>query len=344
MKIDNSNRKMQEGFIRLNKVTREWVIYATARGKRPQNFQQSVKDNLAVESHDPNCPFCPGNEEYVEPIIQEIPNLANNSWQARVITNRYPALTPDNHTQRSLDGIYLTMPGYGQQEVVIESPQHNLTIPTMSIEALRTVIEIYHQRYLALMTERDNMMVIIFRNHGKEAGASLKHPHSQIIATGIVPQSRRWQEQEAQRYFDDWGRCVYCDILAFEIEDRRRVIEENESFVAFVPYAAEVPCEVWIMPKAHQADFGSITASEKDDFAVILQDVLGRLYHKLNNPDYNYVINTAARYKAEEPQLHWYCQIKPRLTTPAGFEIGSGISINPSIPELDAEFLKRTPQ
>ncbi len=111
-------------------------------------------------------------------------------------------------------------------------------------------------------------------------------------------------------------------------------------FVSFVPFAAEFPCEIWIMPKEHQADFGSITPQEKKAFAEILKDSLSRLYYKLNNPDYNYVINTAARYKAEEPQLHWYCQIRPRLTTPAGFELGSGMSINPSIPEVDAAFLR----
>ncbi len=125
------------------------------------------------------------------------------------------------------------------------------------------------------------------------------------------------------------------------MRDRRQVIEENSSFAAFVPFAAEVPCQIWIVPKQHQGDFGSITEQEKSDFASILKNALAKLDEKLNNPDYNYVINTAARYKAEEPQIHWYCQIRPRLTTPAGFEIGSGMSINPSIPEIDAEFLNK---
>ncbi len=183
------------------------------------------------------------------------------------------------------------------------------------------------------------MMAIIFRNHGDRAGASLKHPHSQIIVTGMVPRHIRWREQEAQDYFDDWARCLYCDILGFEIQNRRRVVQENESFLAFVPFAAEVPFEVWIMPKNHQADFGSISDQEKSDFAAILKNVLGNLHEKLNDPDYNYVINTAARYKAEEPQVHWYCQIHPRLTTQAGYELGAGIRINPSLPELDADFL-----
>ncbi|MGK7872155.1 MAG: galactose-1-phosphate uridylyltransferase [Xenococcaceae cyanobacterium] len=331
---------MQVGQIRLNKATREWVIYAPTRRKRPQDFQQKSQERQPLVSRAQDCPFCPANEHKLEPIILEMPNKQQNGWQTRVVPNKFPALTPYENTHRSTKGIYLTMPGYGKHEVVIESPDHDQNIAKMSIEAVEILIETYHQRYIALMQELKNMMVIIFRNHGKRAGASLSHPHSQIIATGIVPQQRRWQEDEAQRYFDYWGRCVYCDILEFETQDGRRVIEENSSFLAFVPFAAEVPFEIWILPKQHQADFGSISEQEKSDFAVILKNVLAKLSEKLNDPDYNYVINTAARYKAEEPQVHWYCQIQPRLTTPAGFEIGSGISINPSIPELDAEFLR----
>jgi UDPglucose--hexose-1-phosphate uridylyltransferase len=231
------------------------------------------------------------------------------------------------------------MPGYGRHEVIVESPEHNLDIATMSQENVEIIIETYHKRYIDTMQVHKNQIAIIFRNHGDRAGASLKHPHSQLIVIGVVPQHRRFREEQSQHYFDVWGRCVYCDILAFEMHDRRRIIQENDSFLAFIPFSAEVPFEIWIIPKHHQADFGSITDLEKSDFASILKNVLSNLYKKLNDPDYNYVINTAARYKADEPQIHWYCQIQPRLTTPAGFELGAGISINPSLPELDADFL-----
>ncbi|MEL4894303.1 galactose-1-phosphate uridylyltransferase [Crocosphaera sp. Alani8] len=331
---------MESGQIRLNKATGEWVIYAPSRRKRPQDFQQATQDNSLEKSLPENCPFCPNNQKKSEKIILEIKNNQQEIWQTRVVENKFPALNFHENPRRSLEGIYMTMPGYGHHEVVIESPQHHQTIATLSVPEIEIIIETYHQRYLKLMEDPQIMMVIIFRNHGKAAGASLQHPHSQIIATSVVPSHRRIQEAEAQRYFDHWARCVYCDILEFESREKKRVIVDNELFVAFVPFAAEFPCEVWIMPKNHQADFGSITSEEKTAFATILKDILSRLYHKLNNPDYNYVINTAARYKAEEPQLHWYCQIRPRLTTPAGFELGSGISINPSIPEVDAAFLR----
>ncbi|MGJ3251008.1 MAG: galactose-1-phosphate uridylyltransferase [Elainellaceae cyanobacterium] len=328
---------MHSGQIRLNKATREWVIYAPSRRQRPRDFQASSKQGKPLTNQVESCPFCPQNEHQLPSIIAELPD--SKPWQTRVVPNKYPALTPDVHIHRAEVGMYLTMPSYGQHEVIIESPDHHKDIATMSIEEVEILIETYHQRYLDLMQVHQNMMVILFRNHGDRAGASLSHPHSQIIVTGMVPHHIRWRESEAQRYFDDWGQCVYCDIMTFEQQDETRIIFENSSFLAFVPYAAEVPFEIWIMPKQHQADFGSITPVEKSDFARILQQVLATLGERLHNPDYNYIINTAARYKAGEPQLHWYCQIRPRLTTTAGFEIGSGISINPSLPEIDAEFL-----
>ncbi|MDY6940738.1 MAG: galactose-1-phosphate uridylyltransferase [Cyanobacteriota bacterium] len=329
----------ERGQIRLNKATREWVIYAPSRRKRPQDFQQRSQEKPALVNRVASCPFCEGGDRSSESILLELLDPDGKHWQTRTILNKFPALTPHDSTERSEAGIYMAMSGCGQHEVVVESPDHHQTIATMPLAEVEILIETYHQRYLALMEDPNNMMAIIFRNHGRGAGASLRHPHSQIIATGFVPRNRRIQEEEAQRYFDLWGRCVYCDILEFERHERRRVLGENESFFAFVPFAADVPFEIWILPKQHQADFGSISDREKSDFASMLKNMLLKLYEKLNNPDYNWVIYTAARYKAEEPQVHWFCQIRPRLTTPAGFEMGSGISINPSLPEIDAEFL-----
>jgi UDPglucose--hexose-1-phosphate uridylyltransferase len=327
------------GEIRQNKATKEWVIYAPARSKRPKDFQRPKQDRKDSPTRDEHCPFCPGNEDMLPGIVLELPHPHEYPWQTRVIPNKFPALTPEGDISRHARGIYLTMQGYGRHEVVIESPRHDLNLAEMSLEEVSTIVETYHRRYVDLMTDHDNMMAIIFRNHGAQAGTSLEHPHSQIVVTGMVPRHIRWREEAAQSYFDEWGCCVFCDILRFEMQERRRIILENESYLAFVPFAAEVPFEIWIMPKRHRADFGDVSDQEKEDLAPVLRDSLARLHTKLNNPDYNYVVNTAARYKADEPQLHWYLQIRPRLTTQAGFEIGSGISINPSIPEDDVDFL-----
>jgi UDPglucose--hexose-1-phosphate uridylyltransferase len=325
--------------VRQNKATKQWVIYAPARGERPKDFRRKT-EREQLPALDRECPFCPGNEAMLPGILMELSGPGPDAWQTRVIPNKYPAVTPDGDNDRYTEGIYLAMPGYGRHEVIIESPRHDQNIAQMSTEEVGTVIETYHRRYVEIMKEHNNMMAIIFRNHGSRAGTSLIHPHSQLVVTGIVPRYIRWREEEAQRYFDEQGRCVFCDILAFEGRERRRVIVDNASFLAFVPFAAEVPFEMWIMPKRHQADFGAISDAEKADLALTLREVLARLYTKLRDPDYNCVINTAARYKADEPQLHWYLQIQPRLTTQAGFEIGSGMRINPSIPEEDAGFLR----
>lgn len=327
--------------IRQNKATKQWVIFAPSRGKRPVAFKRQESKNQRLPAVDKDCPFCPGNEKSLPSIIMELPGPEGSQWQTRVVPNKFPALTSDENNVRYRRGLYLAMPGYGRHEVIIESPVHNRRITQMTPKEVGIIIETYHRRYVNVMKQNWNLMALIFRNHGRRAGTSLAHPHSQIIFTGMVPTYIRWREERAQYYFDESGRCVYCDILEQEAQERQRVISENETFLAFVPYAAEVPFEIWIMPTKHQACFSGLSDQEKPGLAAILQDCLARLQRKLNDPDYNYIINTAARYRAGEPQLHWYLQIRPRLTTQAGFEIGSGISINPSLPEEDAAFLRQ---
>ena len=327
--------------IRQNKATKQWVIIAPSRGKRPLAFKRQESKNQRLPAVDKDCPFCPGNEKSLPSIIMELPGPEGSQWQTRVVPNKFPALTSDENNVRYRRGLYLAMPGYGRHEVIIESPVHNRRITQMTPKEVGIIIETYHRRYVNVMKQNWNLMTLIFRNHGRRAGTSLAHPHSQIIVTGMVPTYIRWREERAQYYFDESGRCVYCDILEQEAQERQRVISENETFLAFVPYAAEVPFEIWIMPTKHQACFSDLSDQEKPGLAAILQDCLARLQRKLNDPDYNYIINTAARYRAGEPQLHWYLQIRPRLTTQAGFEIGSGISINPSLPEEDAAFLRQ---
>ena len=331
---------MELSDIRQNKITKQWVIYSPARKKRPKDFHMPTRKSR-VPAHDSTCPFCQGNEHKLPSATMQITD-AKGEWKTKVVPNKYPALTPQGSLERVTRGIYLAIKGYGHHEVVIETPFHNRQPGIMAADEIGFVIETYHRRYVDLMKKGENMMIIIFRNHGLRAGTSLVHPHSQIIATGMVPHHIRWREEEAQHYYDKWGRCIFCDVLAYELNHVQRIVSENDSFAAFVPYAAEVPFEVWIMPKTHKADFGNISDGEKGDLTGILKDTLARYYQKLGDPDYNYVINTSVRYRANEPQLHWYLQVLPRLMTRAGFEIGSGININPSIPEEDAEYLRHS--
>lgn len=326
------------GEIRQNKATKEWVIFAPARSQRPHDAQRAGRSRAPAPPYVATCPFCPGNEQMLPSILAEWPGRGPGPWQARVVPNRFPVLTTEGSIERTREGIYVAMQGYGHHEVMIESPRHDDDLATMPPAQVLTLIEAYQQRYLHLHRDDRNVLILIFRNHGPRAGASLVHPHSQLIAIGMVPRYIRWQEYEAQRYFDEWGRCVYCEIMAFESRDRRRVILENDSFLAFIPFAADVPFETWVVPKRHHSDFGQISETERMDLADALHILLGRLATRLDDPDYNLVINSSSRL-AHEPQSHWYVRIRPRLVTRAGFEIGSGIRINPSLPEEDAAFL-----
>lgn len=333
---------MERGEIRQDKATRQWVIYAPARRKRPRDFKQASGSPSPLPAYSAECPFCPGNEHELPPVLFEL-GPDPDRWQTRVIANKFPALDPRGARERTKHGIFIAMEGFGHHEVVIETPRHDRDLSIMDHAEVAAVIETYHRRYVDLLNKAGVMMAIIFRNHGERAGTSLIHPHSQIIAMGIVPNSIRWREEEAQRYYDEWGACVFCDILDHELREGARIIHQNSSFATFVPFAAEVPFEVWIMPRRHSADFQAITDGEKQDLADALRHVLGRLRETLQDPDYNYVLNTWARYRANEPQLHWYLQVRPRIMTPAGFEFGSGMSINPSVPEDDAAFLRKAP-
>ena len=189
--------------IRQNKATKHWVILATARGKRPDDFYRAKEERRQFPSHDPGCPFCPGNENMLPSILMELPFPSTGSWRTGVISNKYPALTPEGDTRRFMKGIYVAMQGYGRHEVIIESPLHNRQIVTMSSQEVEIIIETYHRSHVDFMQEHRNMMIMIFRNHGPHAGTSLIHPHSQSIVTGMVPNHIRWKEEEAQRYFDE---------------------------------------------------------------------------------------------------------------------------------------------
>jgi len=325
--------------LRQNKVTRQWTIFAPERVGRPRDVLRCAGPAGPSPVIDPRCPFCPGDEQMVLSLILELPD-GHGGWRTRVAPNKYPILTPDAGELASDQGVYVTRPGQGRHEVIIETPRHNEDLAFMAGEGARAVIETYHRRYVDLSREGNPAMTFIFRNHGPGAGTSLAHPHSQLVSTPIVPPRIRWQEEMAQQYFNDWGRCGYCDMLRIEERDRQRLVLENASFVAFVPFAAEAPCEIWIAPRRHQSDFGSLVDAEKADLAEALQGALYRLARKAGDPDYNCMIHTAAGQRPDAPYLHWYVQILPRLTCEAGFEVGSGIGVNLSLPEEDARLLR----
>jgi len=334
--------------LRQDPATRLWSIIATERRKRPDDFVRHDEAAESLPSYDENCPFCPGNESKTpEPVfsVSDPEAGAAGKWSVRVVPNKFPALVrPDGEgdtTRRVRKCMYLEMDGTGEHEVVIETPDHSKTLATLSEDEVTMVVRTYRDRFLALDKSPWNQMIIIFRNQGEGAGTSLVHPHSQIIGTPVVPEEIRRRLDASQRYYDDLGTCVYCDILDYEIKEKTRVVCSNSGFVALCPFASAVPFEVWILPRRHASSFGVLSDGEIPLLGKMLRDVLQRMYRLLGNPDYNYVVRSAPHHSAGEPHFHWYVEILPRLTTRAGFEIGSGININVVVPEDAAEQLRK---
>ncbi|MCS7224380.1 MAG: galactose-1-phosphate uridylyltransferase [Armatimonadetes bacterium] len=330
--------------LRQDFATKEWVIIATERAKRPEDFVKERSEPDRLPERDDKCPFCPGNERMTP---EETYALRNGSgpnepgWLVRVVPNKFPALVPDSRPYRSRSGLYLRMKGVGFHEVVIETPRHDKCPATLTEDEMTGVVSVYKQRYSELNRNPTNELILIFRNQGKQAGTSLIHPHSQIVATPIVPPAVRRTLYEAERFYDAMGRCVHCEIVNYELRVQERVVMDEPDFVVLVPYAAQVPFELTIIPKFHQASFGEIPDDKIGPFARVLWTTLRKLYYGLKNPDYNFAIITAPHYSQGEPHAHWHLRIRPRLTTPAGFEMGTQIFINTSLPEENAHFLRQ---
>jgi UDPglucose--hexose-1-phosphate uridylyltransferase len=210
----------------------------------------------------------------------------------------------------------------------------------MSEEQVRDALATCRTRYEALMADGAVASVIAFRNRGKIAGASLSHPHSQLIALETIAPLVQARQAAMLSYYQRENRCVLCDILTYERDTGSRVVNENDAFLTIVPFAAHTPCEMWLIPKHHRADFGDLPEHELELLATTLRDALARLSAALHDPPYNYVIDSAAKGASAIPALHWRLRILPQVTIPAGFEFGSDLAINSSLPEEDAAVLR----
>ncbi len=258
-----------------------------------------------------------------------------------MVANKYPALQPSAGGLRQNSGLHRSMGGVGAHEVIIEHPRHNLTTALLETEDVASILCAYRERHSVLKRDPKIEAVILFKNHGERAGTSLRHPHSQLTATPIVPNQIRHRIEEAIRFYDDTGQCVFCRTLHDELEDGARLVTESPHFVAFVPYAALSPFHIWIFPRRHASSFDETTDDELHDLASVLQLVLAKLYWGLSNPDYNYVIRSSPAHDGHTSYFHWYLSIVPRIVRAAGFELGSGMYINPRSPEEDARFLRQ---
>ncbi|MDI6732247.1 MAG: galactose-1-phosphate uridylyltransferase [Candidatus Margulisbacteria bacterium] len=329
--------------LRYNVLFKEWVIIATERAKRPEDFKTPVPSSSKDTSD--KCPFCPGHEGKTPPesFAFREPGTAPNTagWRVRVIPNQFPALTLQGSEERKTDGeFYISMDGFGKHDVIIESPDHLAALWTMGQDQVEAVFLAYRESYQAMAADPRFEAIILFKNYGPNAGTSLMHPHSQIVALPIIPMVLRQKILVAHEYFEEHGHCLYCNLIKKEAALKERIIFENENYFAFTPYASHSPFEIFILPKEHSSDFGKISEQNCRELARVMQTVLKKLKVSLNGPDYNFNLFSAPTHSAESNYYHWHFKITPQVTKSAGFEMGSGIFINTVIPEEAARYLR----
>lgn len=325
--------------LRRDPVTGRWIIVAPERAKRPHVFQRPTPTQPRRET----CPFCPGNEAMTPPeVLSYRPHGAPHNapgWWVRCVPNKFPALRPEGDLGRKGVGMYDRMNGVGAHEVLIESPHHDRSLADLDEGQVAEVIWAWRDRALELKKDPRIRYILIFKNHGAEAGASLDHPHCQIIALPIVPKRVQEEIAGAQQYHDYKERCVFCDMVHQELEDRRRLVLETEHFVSFMPYASRFAFETCILPKEHAANFHDIQKGGVTDLAVILRSTLARIKGALSDPPFNLILHTAPVGKAPLPHYHWHIEIMPTIARVAGFEWATGFHINTVAPEDAARYL-----
>ena len=337
---------------RRDPVTGRWVIVAPERSLRPMTLAGAEPAHRPDAEGRP-CPFCPGqefdtpNEVYAVRAPGTLPD--GPGWQLRVVPNKFPAVKPRTDTSRlhnapryPEDGsLFESISGFGRHEVVIESADHISNPALLPDERLRDVFLSYRGRLIALSADPALRYAAVFKNVGAEAGASLGHCHSQILATPLVPEIVRQELAGAKEYYSRSGWCVFCDIVRNELADGRRVVAETAHCLAATAFAGRFAYEVWVMPKAHASRYELSEDSLLDELAGLMRRVVKALDSVLSGPAYNWFLHTAPLRSADLPHYHWHFEVMPRTSRPAGFEWGTGCFVNAVAPETAAAELRR---
>jgi UDPglucose--hexose-1-phosphate uridylyltransferase len=329
--------------LRKDPVVGRWVIVSTERARRPSDFPP-----MPVRPLQQTCGFCPGHEDRTPPEILagRGPDSPPNSpgWTFRVVPNKFPALRIEGELEPVGEGLYDRMNGIGAHEVIIETPEHGGSLATMAVDAVADVLLAFRDRVLDLKKDGRFHYVLVFKNHGEAAGASLEHPHSQLIATPIIPIMVAEELAGSAQYYDIKERCVWCDIVRQERRGRTRMILEADGFAALAPFAPRFPFETWILPVRHRAAFEEADLSEVRGLAAMLHAFLNRMNAVLSDPPFNFMLHTAPLHDGALEHFHWHLEIIPKLTRVAGFEWGSGFFINSVPPEDAARALREAPR
>lgn len=323
--------------LRQDLVSGDWVVIATGRAKRPNDFAniQRAQDEKGIEECLFEDPVATGQEKDVL-----IYHRGDGEWTLRVFPNKYPAVSDAKHAKMISQGPYSSMVGVGYHEIVV-TRDHFRQMAMMNTMEVAEVFDAYQDRYLDLMNKRDVNYIAIFHNHGKEVGASIPHPHSQIMAIPVVAPYIKLELDGAAKYHKSNRHCAFCVMAEFESEHGQRVIFENEDFIAFCPFASRVAFEVHVMPKKHSPYFERITDQQKVKLAEVFSKALNSIYKALNDPPYNFYIHSAPCDGKDYPHFHWHIEILPHTSTWAGFELDTGIEISSLQPEVAAEYLRK---
>jgi len=336
--------------LRHDPIHRRWVIIASERARRPSEFDVKVMQQPAEF-----CPLCPCNEDKTPPEILAIregfsaPNAPG--WLVRVVPNKYPALRIEGDLDKSADGLYDRMNGIGAHEIVIETPDHQQHMADQPQSQVAKVLRVWRDRIQDLMRDSRFVYSALFRNYGENAGATLSHPHSQIIAMPVIPRLIEIALSSSCDHYERHERCLLCDIIRQEKADGSRMVSDDGQFVVYTPYASRSPFELVLAPIRHQHDYRLISDAETEDLAKVIGDTLKRMREALGDPPFNLIMHMAPvsrpgsawglKYSVIEQGFHWHIGIVPRLVKWAGFEWGTGFYINPTPPEMAADYLRR---
>ena len=327
--------------LRKDPIVGRWVIVAENRARRPIDFESGPRMRS-----DRACPFCEGNESQTPPEILALREPGSGpdrkGWRVRVVPNKFPALEIEGECNADQNNIKIfeSMPGVGAHEVIIESPRHITTTSELSETELGEILCVYRDRLLELKRDSRLAYGMVFKNVGEAAGASLEHLHSQLIATPIVPINVCEEMDGSLKFYDCRGRCVYCEMVERELEERKRIVYETREFVAFCPFAARFAFETWVLPKKHSSRYENTDGADLTELSGVLRNTIKKLETSLEKPAYNYIIHTAPFDSDEVGHYHWHIEIMPRITKAAGFEWGTGFYINPVAPESAAAVLR----
>lgn len=326
--------------LRKDPILGRWIIISKERGKRPTDFIIE-KDT----SRGGFCPLCAGNEKTTPAEVLRYgsdPHVPNTpGWSLRVVPNKYPALVIEGDLAKEGEGLYDKMNGIGAHEVIIETPNHEDSFTYLPLDHMQQVFFAFRDRLVDLARDSRFKYAMIFKNHGKAAGASLEHSHSQLIALPILPRMITSELEGSLAYYKYKERCIFCDIIHQEKGDPQRVVCENEKFLVIVPFAPRSPFEMWLLPKQHSSTYEAMDTAEFAALTEIFSECMLRLDKCVTGVPYNFVLHTAPLRSVPLEHFHWHFEIMPKLTSIAGFEWGSGFYINPIPPEDAANFLRR---